>query len=148
MGSSGKSVGSTPNERVRGRPFAPGNAGRPRGARNRTTLAVEQMLDGEAEALTRKVIEMALDSDGPAMKLCLDRLLSPRRDRSITFALPIIESAADLPMATEAMLRAVASGEITPSEAAELSRLVDAHVNAIKTADLAERLIRLEEAGA
>lgn len=148
MGSSGKSVGSTPNERVRGRPFAPGNAGRPRGARNRTTLAVEQMLDGEAEALTSKVIEMALDGDGPATKLCLDRLLSPRRDRSITFALPIIESAADLPMATEAMLRAVASGEITPSEAAELSRLVDAHVNAIKTADLAERLIRLEEAGA
>lgn len=148
MGSSGKNVGSTPNERVRGRPFAPGNAGRPRGARNRTTLAVEQMLDGEAEALTRKVIEMALDGDGPAMKLCLDRLLSPRRDRSITFALPIIESAADLPRATEAMLRAVASGEITPSEAAELSRLVDAHVNAIKTADLAERLIHLEEAGA
>jgi hypothetical protein len=148
VGFSGKNAGSTLNQQVRGRPFAAGNPGRPRGARNKSTLAVEQMLNGEAEALTRKAIEMALDGDGPAMKLCLDRLLSPRRDRSITFELPIIESAADLPNATAAMLRAVASGEITPSEAAELSRLVDAHVNAIKTADLANRLARLEEASA
>src|SRR3954467_2997309 len=50
-------------EKTRGRPFAPGQsgngAGRPRGSRNRTTLAAEQLLDGEAEALTRKVIELA-----------------------------------------------------------------------------------------
>ncbi|MGH1571925.1 DUF5681 domain-containing protein [Methylobacterium sp. P31] len=59
---------------MRGKPFAPGNPGRPAGARNRTTQAIEALLDGEAEALTRKAIEMALDGDGPAMRLCLDRL--------------------------------------------------------------------------
>src|SRR5690348_2496063 len=51
------------NEKPRGRPFRPGEsgnpAGRPRGARNRTTLAAEQLLDGEAEVLTRKAIELA-----------------------------------------------------------------------------------------
>lgn len=67
---------------------------------------------------------MALDGDSPAMKLCLDRLLSPRRDRSITFDLPAINSAADLPEATEAMLRAVLQGEITPSEAADIGKAV------------------------
>ncbi|GJE12113.1 DUF5681 domain-containing protein [Methylobacterium longum] len=148
MSTSGKNAGSTQNQQVRGRPFAPGNRGRPKGARNRSTLAVEQMLDGEAEALARKAIEMALDGDGPAMKLCLDRLLSPRRDRAITFALPVIESAADLPRATEAMLQAVASGEITPSEAADIGKAVSAHIEAVTAAEMAQRLARLEEAGA
>src|SRR5215831_6568815 len=46
---------------TRGRPFKPGNAGRPKGARNRATVAAEALLDGQAEALTRKAIERALD---------------------------------------------------------------------------------------
>jgi hypothetical protein len=131
--------------------FQPGKsgnpAGRPKGARNHTTRAVEALLDGEAEALTRKAIELALDGDGPALRLCLDRLLPVRRDRPITFTLPPIEKPADLTRATHALMQGVAAGEITPSEAAELSKLVDAHVNAIKTADLAERLARIEEGG-
>src|SRR5262245_47204912 len=47
----------------RGRPFEPGQrgnpSGRPKGARNKTTIAVEALLDNEAEALTRKLIELA-----------------------------------------------------------------------------------------
>jgi hypothetical protein len=81
------------------------------------------------------------------MKLCLDRLLSPRRDRSITFDLPTIETTADLPKATEAMLRAVASGEITPSEAADIGKAVAAHIEAITAADLHKRLAALEGQG-
>lgn len=111
-----------------GKPFVEGQsgnpAGRPKGSRNRSTLALEAIFEGEAEKLSRRAIEMALEGDGPAMKLCLDRLLSPRRDRSITFDLPAIETAEDLPKATEAMLRAVASGEITPSEAADIGKAV------------------------
>ncbi len=135
-----------PREDTQFEPGRSGNpAGRPRGSRNRSTLALEQIFEGEAEALSRKAIEMALDGDGPAMKLCLDRLLSPRRDRSITFDLPAINSAADLPKATEAMLRAVASGEITPSEAADIGKAVSAHIEAITAADLSARLTRLED---
>lgn len=135
--------------RGQGKPFTEGQsgnpAGRPKGSRNRSTLALEAIFEGEAEALSRRAIAMALDGDGPAMKLCLDRLLSPRRDRSITFDLPAINSAADLPKATEAMLRAVASGEITPSEAADIGKAVSAHIEAITAADLSARLARLEE---
>ena len=46
-------------------------SGRPRGARNKTTLAVEALLDGEAEVLTRKAIERAKDGDSVALRLCL-----------------------------------------------------------------------------
>ena len=53
--------------------FKKGNPGRRPGSRNKATVAVEALLDGEAEKLTRKAIEMALAGDTVAMRLCLDR---------------------------------------------------------------------------
>jgi hypothetical protein len=78
-----------------GRPLVKGNAGRPNGARHRVTLAAEALLDGEGEMLTRKAIELALAGDPTALRLCLDRILPPRRERPITFKLPALHSAAD-----------------------------------------------------
>ena len=77
---------------TRGKPFQPGNAGKPKGTRNRTTLALEALLDGEAEALTRKAIEMALTGDGAAMRLVMDRILPPRKERPVMFAMPKLEN--------------------------------------------------------
>ena len=57
--------------KTRGRPFKPGNPGRPKGARHKATIAAEALLDGEAEGLTGKVLEMALAGDTVAMRLCL-----------------------------------------------------------------------------
>ena len=118
--------------------------GRAAGSRNRTTLALETLLDGQADALTQKAIELALAGDMAALRLCLDRILPPRRDRPVTFALPPIKSAADAAAVTSAVLGAVASGELTPSEAGDISRLIEAYVKAFATAELAERLERLE----
>ena len=69
--------------KTRGRPFATGNPGRPKGARHRVTVAAEALLDGEAEALTRKAIELALAGDTIALRLCLDRIIPPRRERAV-----------------------------------------------------------------
>ena len=65
----------------RGRPgaFRRGNPGRPRGARNKSTLAAMALLEGEAEALTRKAVELALGGDTVALKLVLDRILPRER---------------------------------------------------------------------
>jgi hypothetical protein len=68
--------------RTRGRPFENGNPGRPRGSRNKATVAAESLLEGEAERLTRKAVERALEGDVAALKLCMDRLLPPRRERT------------------------------------------------------------------
>src|SRR5690606_28439257 len=115
--------------------FQPGNAGKPKGARHKVTLAIEKLLDGEAEALTRRAIELAKAGDMQALRLCMDRLAPPRKDRSVAFDLPVIETVDDLPKATRAIMDAVSVGDITPSEAAELGKLVDAHVRAIEVSD-------------
>src|SRR3954471_18470300 len=132
----------------RGRPFKPGQSGnppgRPQGSRYKTTLAMDALLEGEAETITRKAIELAKEGDTVALRLCLDRLAPARKDRPVAFALPAIESAADVVKASAALLRGVASGDLTPSEAAELGKLVEAHVRAIEATELQARLERLE----
>lgn len=123
-------------------------AGRPKGSRSRSTLAIEAILEGEAEAITRKVIELALDGDGPALRMCMDRIAPPRKDRHVPFTLPPIVTAADAMKANAALVAAVADGELTPSEASDLGRLVETVIRGIELTDVQERLARLEAATA
>ena len=131
---------------TRGKPFQPGNSGKPKGARHRTTLAIDALLDGEADAITRKAIELAKAGETVALRLCLDRLCPPRKDRPVTFALPSIDTVGDAAKASGALLNAVASGELTPSEAAELGKLIEAHVKAVEATEIEARLRKLEAA--
>ena len=120
-------------------------AGRRKGTRNKATLALEKLLDGEAEALTRKAVELALAGDMTALRICLDRILPARKDRPVTFDLPAIDSAADAKAASAALLAAVAAGSLTPSEAAEVGKLIDAYLKAIVVTEILERLEKLEQ---
>lgn len=131
----------------RGRPFESANPeGRPKGSRNKTTLAVEALLDGVSEAITLKLVEKALEGDSTALRLCLDRLLPPRRDRRIEFDLPPIETAADALSASSAVLAACANGVLSPGEAAEIMGLVATHVRMLEMNEIEARLSALEEA--
>jgi Family of unknown function (DUF5681) len=135
-----------PERRGTFKPGQSGNpAGKPKGTRNATTVAMEALMDGESEALTRKAIELAKAGDMTAIRLCLERILPPRKDRPVTFTLPTITSAKDALSALSALLTAVSTGELTPSEAAEVGKLVDGYVKATEINELAERLERLEK---
>jgi hypothetical protein len=124
--------------------FQPGRsgnpAGRPKGARNRSTIAAEMLLEGEAQALTRKAIEL----DTTALRLCLERLLPPRKDRAISFELPPIANPDDAAGAIGAVLAAVAEGRITPSEAVVVTSLIDAQCRAIGSEPPAARVSNIQ----
>ena len=62
----------------------------------------------------------------------------------MAFALPKLERAADVVAANAALVEGVASGDLTPSEAAELSKVLDGFTRAVEAADIQERLTRLE----
>jgi hypothetical protein len=119
-------------------------AGKPKGARNKATLAMETLLEGEAEALSRKAVDLALAGDTTALRLCFERILPARKDRPVTFAFPKIETAADAAKAAAALVAAVAAGEPTPSEASELSRLLENFTKVLAASEIEERLTRLE----
>ena len=121
-------------------------AGKPKGARHRATRAAEALLDGEAEELTRLCIDKARGGDMTALRLVMERILPPRKDRPVEVDMPRITAASDLIAAAAALTQAVASGDITPGEAADLSRLVESTAKAIEVNELAERLAKLEQA--
>src|SRR6516165_10454355 len=118
--------------------------GRPLGSRNSATLAAEALLEGEAEKLTRKCIELALSGDTVALRLCLERIYPARKDRAVRFPLPPITSARDAADIAAAVAEAVAAGHVTPSEAAELGKVIDTYVRAYQTAELNDRIVPLE----
>ena len=109
---------------------------------------MQALLDGDGEALTRKAIELAKAGDMQALKLCLDRLLPPRRDTVLAFALPKMETADDAVKAIGAIVDAVAAGELSPMEAETLSGMVEHFAKAIEVSDLATRISAIEEATA
>lgn len=124
--------------------FAPGNPGKPKGSRHRATQAVQQLLDGEAEAITQKAVAMALEGDGPALRLCLERIAPPRRDAPVTFALPPMKTAQDAATAAASVLASVADGEMTPAEGAHVMALVETYRRTLETTELEARMNALE----
>ena len=107
--------------RPRGRPFQKGQSGNPKGKPsgtvNRGTRAAAMLLDGEAETLARKAVEMALSGNSAALRMCLDRTVAPRREQPVSVDLPEISSPADISGAVAAVLGAAARGTITAGEA-------------------------------
>jgi hypothetical protein len=51
----------------------------PRGTRHKVTRPAEMLLEADAEAVTRKALELALAGDTVALRLCINRLVPPRR---------------------------------------------------------------------
>jgi hypothetical protein len=121
-------------------------AGRPLGSRNRATLLMESLMADDAEAIGRKAIEMAKGGDLAAIRLCLDRLAPTRKGKPVPFELPPLEKPADSVAAAAKIAAGVASGELTPSEAAELAKVVEVYVRAIETKVFDERLAKVENA--
>ena len=124
--------------------FAEGNPGKPKGARHKTTRAVEELLQGEAEGLTRKAVNLALEGDTTALRLCLERIAPPRKDTPVEFDLPSMQSASEAAEAAQAVLQAVSGGELTPLEAASVMGLVESYRRTLETSELEKRIEALE----
>lgn len=132
-----------------GRPFVKGQSGnpngRPRGSVNRGTRAAAILLDGEGEALARKAIEMALSGDAAALRLCLDRIVAPRREQPVSVDLPPIDSPADIARAMEGLIVAATRGQITAGDAFALSQTIATYLRAVEVSDFERRLKEVEE---
>ncbi|ONF46470.1 DUF5681 domain-containing protein [Methylobacterium radiotolerans] len=128
--------------------FQPGKSGNPRGrrpgAKNKATLIMEELFDTHGENLTKKLFHQGFKGDVQAMRIIFDRLMPVRKDQPISLDLPQIDTPADLTRATGALLEGVASGQITPSQAAELAKIIDIHMKAIEVVHSEATVAELE----
>ncbi|MGO9268707.1 MAG: DUF5681 domain-containing protein [Terriglobia bacterium] len=121
-------------------------AGRPPGSRNRSTLLMEELLEGEGEHLVRKAIELASAGDILALRLCMDRLLPPRKDRTIQLNLPSSTTLPQISAALSTVVKAIGEGRITPNEGETLGNIFTMQTKVLETADLDRRITELEQA--
>lgn len=120
-------------------------AGRKAGSRNKASIAVEALLDGEAEKLSRKAVDMALEGNAIALRLCLERIAPPRRGRSVSLDIGTVKTSTDLADAQASVLTAMASGDLTIEEAADAAKVIEAVGAAYERRELETRLAALEE---
>lgn len=124
--------------------FTTGNPGKPKGTRHKATVAALALLDGQSEALTQQAVTLALEGDTTALRLCLERIVPPRRDAPVQFNLPQMETARDAAKAAGAVLDAVALGDLTPTEGAHIMGLVDTYRRTLEATEIEARVAALE----
>ena len=124
--------------------FSAGNSGRPKGSRNKATIAIESLLQGQAEALTQTVVTKALEGDGVALRLCIERIAPAPKDHPVSFSLPNMNNALDAAEAAGSVLTAVSEGELTTIEATRVMRLIDSYIRTLELTEIEQRLQALE----
>jgi hypothetical protein len=137
---------STITRKVPGRPFKPGNPGRPPGSKNKVTQIVEQLAEGQAEQLIQKVVELAQSGDVSCLRMILDRVWPVRKGQPVKVAMPPINTSQDIFPAIASIWTAIREGRLTPDEASGLSGVIDRSIQAIELYELTRRIAALEEA--
>jgi hypothetical protein len=143
---SGPTASSAPAARsTRWAPGQSGNPkGRPKGSRNRASLLLEHLIEGEGEAVVQALLTAAKSGDVSAARALLDRLVPPRKERPVKVALPELRSAKDARDALAAVTAAVADGEVLPGEGEAVVKLLEAYARTAAAAELEERVAALE----
>ena len=124
--------------------FTDGNGGRPKGSRNKATIAIDSLLEGQAEALTQTAISKALDGDSIALRLCMHRIAPPMKDKPVVFPLAQMRDAMDASQAAGSVLSAVSDGSLTSIEGTRVMGLIDSYRRTLELTDIEQRLNALE----
>lgn len=134
--------------KVRGRPFEPGNKlgrGRPKGSRNRAKSPGQDLLQEYELPLMRKCVGLAMQGDPSAMRICMARISPARVDAFIRMSLPPIKTAGDVGKAAEKVTQALGRGKITPTEGGKVMSILASRSKIIETVQLDGRIAKLEE---
>ncbi len=128
--------------------YSPGKsgnpAGKPRGAKNRVLLALDRVGADNAQAILEVAVEAARSGDLRAVELILSRAWPARKGRPVSLALPLVQTAADLPGALAAVVAAVTAGDVTLEEGQAVAAILEAQRRGIELADHERRLEALE----
>ena len=124
--------------------FTECNSGRPKGSRNKAALAIESLLQSQAEALTQTAVKKALEGDSMALRLCMERIAPAPKDQPVSINLPKMNNALEASKAAGSVLTAVSEGELTPEEATRVMGLIDSYRCTVELTGIEQRLQALE----
>jgi hypothetical protein len=109
-------------------------------------MLVQGMYGDEAQAITRKVIDLALAGDTTCLRIATDRLLPPLKSRPVNFSLPTIRTTADAMSALASLIEGASSGRLLAEQLEPLAATISTFIKAVEVAQLEDRLAQLENA--
>lgn len=120
-------------------PFKPGNAGRPKGAKGKK----RQMLESYSDKILKTLIDLAVEGDPTALRLCVDRLLPRLRAE----AAPINVDAASSKIVDigQSIVDAALSGRISPDSARDILSALSDVAKLKEITEIETRLKALED---
>ena len=124
--------------------FSAGNSGRPKGSRNKATIAIESLLKGQAEALTQTAVTVALEGDSVALRLCMERIAPAPKDQPNSFSLPKMNNALDASEAAGSVLTAVSDRALKPIEATRVMGPINSYSRTLELTEIEQQLQALE----
>ena len=120
--------------------------GRPKGSKNKVTIAAENVFVAESGAIARKATEMALEGNPAMIRLVLERIVPIKKSTPVKLdGIPIVNNASDVHLLTSFLLEAMATGKISPIDGEAFSRVVEKHINALRVNDLEIQLKEIEK---
>ena len=139
---------SNNGSKTRGKPFQPGNnfgKGRPAGSRNKATLVLEALIEGQGEEIINTIIASAKDGDMTAAKALLDRLVPTRKSSPPAISLSPAASTTHLEGALFEVFNHLADQNLAPEEAAQITSVIASHIKLHETLKLEDRILQLEQ---
>jgi hypothetical protein len=121
-----------------------GGPGRPVGWRSATNRVLDRLACDGAEAVLKKLLELAQAGDARAAELVLKRTWSARQSRLVEFELPPVETALDVAPALGAVVKAVRTGVLTIDEGTAVAAILERQGHAVELGRMEERLRLLE----
>ena len=106
---------------------------------------VQQLAEGQAEALVQKVLELARAGDVACLRMILDRLWPPRKGQPVNIDMPPIKNSQDVLAAIASVWTAIGDGRLTPDEASAMSSVVERSIQVIQFHDVLKGVDNLEQ---
>lgn len=130
--------------------YQKGHSGNPSGKKpgtlnKRTKLS--HILDSHGEMLINKTIEMALDGDAQALRLCIERLMPKVTSQFVQFDIGEIdiENTDKLSAIGRKIVKSITQGELTLEDAQKLFVILDKQRLLVEFTDLVSKVEKIEE---
>jgi len=126
--------------------FKPGQSGNPKGrpiGSKDKRSEFRGLLQSNADKLVKKAVEMALNGDSTAMRLCLERIVPPYKARAENTSIGPLNGS--LTAQGQAIIEKMGNGDISPDETAAMLQALAAQAKITEIDDLEKRISKLEE---
>ncbi len=123
-------------------PFQKGQSGNPAGRKPGTKNRKLELLRSNDKRLQKKVLEMALDGDPVALRICADRLWPKLRPEAAPVR--VTTASSDLASQGAALIDAALTGEVTADVLRDLLSALADQARLVEFTEIESRLIALE----